>query len=489
MKICIFTNHFYPEDFKVNDIAFELAKCGYEITVLTAIPDYPKGKYYEGYSLFKRRRETVNGVSIIRLPIIPRGKGGAVRLVLNYISYYICLSIFVFFHTLKNKYDRIFVHLTSPFFIGVCAKKMAKRQKVPLIFWVLDLWPESLISAGGIASPYIINPQIKMVGKVYEQCDRILIGSKGFEKSICEKGNFKDKIIYFPNWAEEVAGKVSKDFDVKTIKPFDEKGNFIILFTGNLGEAQNLDAVIQAAKILRENKKIKFVFIGDGRKKDYLQNLTKLYGLTDSVYFPGRFPIETMPVFMDAASVLLFSLKDELCFNLTVPAKVQFYMSQGKPILAMINGDGAELVKKAECGIAVNAGDYNGLSDAIQKMQEMNSVALLKLGENGKRFYNDNFRKELRIQQLQELLTTTFLCCYRTESNFDIREGEKKSYEDSCMLKKKKYKMDTFILNLLLNLFKKIKYIILSIGYVLFVESKNRYDIDIIEDGREGNYE
>ena len=137
MKICIFTNHFYPEDFKVNDIAFELAKLGYDVTVLTAIPDYPKGKFYEGYSLFTRRREIVNGVNVIRLPIIPRGKGGAIRLVLNYISYYFCLSIFTFFHCFRHKYDKIFVHLTSPFFIGVCARKMSKRQKIPMIFWTL----------------------------------------------------------------------------------------------------------------------------------------------------------------------------------------------------------------------------------------------------------------------------------------------------------------------------------------------------------------
>jgi len=212
MKVCIFTNHFYPEDFKVNDIAFELAKRGYDISVLTAIPDYPKGKFYEGYSLFKRRREVVNGVNVIRLPIIPRGKGGAMRLVLNYVSYFICLSLFTFFHSFKHKYDRIFVHLTSPFFIGVCARKMAKRQNIPMLFWVLDLWPESLISAGGISHPLIIKPQVNMVRKVYEQCDKILISSKGFEKSICEKGDFKDKLVYFPNWAEEVKGSAFENF-------------------------------------------------------------------------------------------------------------------------------------------------------------------------------------------------------------------------------------------------------------------------------------
>ena len=108
MKLCIFTNHFYPEDFKVNDIAFELTQREIDVTVITAIPDYPKGKFFEGYSLFKRRREVVNGVNVIRLPIIPRGRGGAIRLVLNYVSYFICASIFTFFHAFKNKYDAVF---------------------------------------------------------------------------------------------------------------------------------------------------------------------------------------------------------------------------------------------------------------------------------------------------------------------------------------------------------------------------------------------
>ena len=404
MKICIFTNHFYPEDFKVNDIAFELAKSGYDVTVLTAIPDYPKGKFYEGYSLFKRRREVVNGVNVIRLPLIPRGKGGAIRLMLNYLSYYFCLSIFTFFHSFKHKYDRIFVHLTSPFFIGVCAKKMSKRQKIPLFFWVLDLWPESLISAGGISNPLIIKTQIKMVQKVYDQCSKILISSKGFEKSICEKGDYKDKLVYFPNWAEEVKSNVPEDFDIKSITPFNEDGIFIILFAGNIGEAQNLDTVIETAKILKDEKKIKFVFIGDGRRREHLQQIVKEYELEETVFFPGRFPIETMPVFMNAASVLLFSLKDELCFNLTVPAKVQFYMSQGKPILAMINGDGAELVKEADCGIAVAAGDFKGLAEAVKKMATMDERNLCTFGKNGKRFYEENFRKALRIEQLENLL-------------------------------------------------------------------------------------
>lgn len=406
MKICIFTNHFYPEDFKVNDIAFELSNLGHKITVLTAIPDYPKGKFYAGYSLFKRRREVVNGVNVIRLPIIPRGKGDAIRLVLNYLSYYFCLSVFTFFHGLKNKYDRIFVHLTSPFFIGVCAKKLSNRQRIPLLFWVLDLWPESLISAGGISNPLIIKPQITMVKKVYDQCSKILISSKGFEKSICEKGNYKSKLVYFPNWAEDVRGDAPEDFDINKIEPFASKSeaDFILLFAGNIGEAQNLDAVLKAANLLKNEKRIKFVFVGDGRRKETLEQFARENELHDTVFFLGRYPITTMPVFMNAADVLMFSLKDELCFNLTIPAKVQFYMSQGKPVLAMINGDGAELVEEAKCGLSVKAGDSEHFAAAIEALSKMSKEELEKLGHNGKVFYENNFTKQQRINQLNDLL-------------------------------------------------------------------------------------
>lgn len=409
MRICIFTNHFFPEDFKVNDIAFELQKEGFDVTVLTAIPDYPKGKFYDGYGLFKRSHENVNGVDVYRLPIIPRGKGGAKRLILNYISYYICLRIFVFFHKFFHKYDAVFVHLTSPFFIGNAAKALKKFQKIPMVFWTLDLWPESLISAGGITSPLIIKPQINMVRKVYQNSDKILIGSKGFEKSICEKGDFKDKLVYFPNWAETEI-EVDSNFDLKSVIPFNNitENDFIVLFAGNLGEAQNLGAIIDAADILKENKNIKFVFVGDGRKKEHLETLVREKKLSETVFFTGRFPLNTMTIFMKNSSALLFSLKDEPCFNLTVPSKVQFYMAQGKPILAMINGDGADLVNESKCGFSVPAGDSEKLAKKITEMYKMKISDLVVLGNNGKNYYKSFFEKKDRIAQLIDIFNSLY---------------------------------------------------------------------------------
>jgi glycosyltransferase involved in cell wall biosynthesis len=388
----------------VNDIAFEFARKGYEITVITAIPDYPQGKFYDGYSLFKRTKEIVNNVHIIRLPIIPRGKGKKFELVLNYLSYLISALVFTFFNFPINKYDVLFVHLTSPFFIALPAVILKQRQHIPLVFWVLDLWPESLSVAGGIKNQFILNSQKKLVRYIYNNCDKILIGSYGFRKSICEKGNYDDKIIYFPNWAETI--KKSHDYSkYQHVKPFTyfSESNFIILFAGNIGEAQNIDFVIDVANEIRDNDDIKFVFIGDGRKKRYLEDKVKRLNLSEHVFFLGQYPLDAMPWFMQMADVLLVSLKNESIFNLTVPSKVQFYMAQGKPILAVLNGDGADLINKAKCGISVPVGNFFLLKLAINKLYQMTKEELAEIGLNGKRYYEKKFKKEDRMAQLDIL--------------------------------------------------------------------------------------
>lgn len=404
MKICIFTNHFYPENFKVNDIAFELQKKGFEISIITAIPDYPQGKFYTGYGYTKKNNEVVNGCKVYRLPIIPRGKGKPIQLILNYLSYYFSSKIFIRKHCRDNEYDAIFVHLTSPIFISSAAVYLKDKQKIPLIFWTLDLWPESLTAAANIKNTFILNPQIKYVKKIYTKCDKILIGSKGFEKSICEKGDFKDKLIYFPNWAEEVT--YNKQFDISKISPFDKmtSEDFIILFTGNIGESQNLDKILEVAFSLKQNKHIKFVFVGDGRAKEkLLSKAVKVNILNENVFFTGRYPIETMPNFISKANLLLVSLKDKDIFNLTVPAKIQFYMSQGKPIIGMLNGDGAELIKTAECGLVSNVDDIELFKENILKLSMTSKEELNAMGERGLKFFSENFRKTDRINQLVNL--------------------------------------------------------------------------------------
>jgi glycosyltransferase involved in cell wall biosynthesis len=388
----------------VNDIVFEFARKGYEITVITAIPDYPQGEFYNGYSLFKRRREFINKVRIIRLPIIPRKKGKKIDLVFNYMSYFISALVFTFFHSCSDKYDAVFVHLTSPFFIGLSAVILKQRQHIPLIFWVLDLWPESLSAVGGIKNRFVLNSQIKLAKYVYNNCDKILIGSKGFRESICEKKNYGDKLVYFPNWAEDNI-ETGNIIDIKNIFPFCDftEEDFVLLFAGNMGEAQNIDMLIEAANLVKEISNIKWIFLGDGRKCVFLKNRVMELSLEKTVFFPGRFPLETMPLFMKMADILLVSLRDEKIFNLTVPSKVQYYMSQGKPILAMLNGDGADLITEAICGFCVPAGDYRKFAETIRMIYTDRNM-LQSMGLNGKKYYEKHFNKKDRIDQLEKII-------------------------------------------------------------------------------------
>ena len=202
MKILIVTNHFYPEVFRVNDVAFALAKKGHQVSVLTGIPDYPQGHYFAGYGVFKKSRETVQGVKVIRVPIISRGQGRPFRLMLNYLTYLLSASLWALTTVFRNKYDCILVHETSPVTVGIPAVIIKKIQKIPLYFWVLDLWPESLTAGGGITNPTLLSIFKRIVVYLYENSDKILISSQGFVESITEKGDFGDKVVYFPNWGE-----------------------------------------------------------------------------------------------------------------------------------------------------------------------------------------------------------------------------------------------------------------------------------------------
>jgi glycosyltransferase involved in cell wall biosynthesis len=304
----------------------------------------------------------------------------------------------------RKKYDVIFVHLTSPFFIGLPAVMLKRKLRIPLIFWVLDLWPESLTAAGGINNKILLNSQIKLAQYVYNNCDTILIGSQGFKKSICEKGDYAEKLVYFPNWAEDVAHSRDASNYLKE-EPFAHFTNddFLILFAGNIGEAQNLDSVLEAAFTLKINTEIKFVFLGDGRKREQLIHKADNMGLSKTVFFPGHFPLDCMPVFMQRSDILLVSLKDELIFNLTVPSKLQVYMAQGKPVLAMLTGDGADLIKNAQCGVCVPAGNSKALSQTI-KIIYKDKDNLKVLGINGKLYYEKHFKKKDKINQLDFIL-------------------------------------------------------------------------------------
>ncbi len=398
MRVLLVTQYFYPENFKSNDIAFELTKRGYEVTVLTGIPNYPSGSFYKDYGVFRNRKQIINGVHIYRALLFSRGRGTGVRLALNYFSWAFFASIRAAILARSKKFDAILVHEPSPITQGIPAFIVKRILHIPMYFWILDLWPESLISAGGVTNKYVLNFFTHIVQSVYRNSDKILISSRGFKESILEKGDYGSKIVYFPNWAEDIfLEKVNFQL------PLLPEG-FTIMFAGNIGEAQDFENIMQCALLLKNEDQIKFIFVGDGRKRIWVEEFVEKYKLTNTVYTSGRFSIEEMPAFFERANVMLLSLKDELIFNLTVPAKLQAYMAAGKPIAGMISGEGQKIINDSQCGYATNAGDYVGLADIILRLKNMDEDTRKVLGRNGREYYKRYFEMNQCIDHLCNIL-------------------------------------------------------------------------------------
>lgn len=403
-RILIFTNHFFPENFRVNDVAFDLARKSYQITVLTGIPNYPQGKFYKGYGYFKRRKEVIDNVTVIRIPLIPRGSSSLLRLSLNYISYAFFLTLYSTYIAIKKKFDVILVHHTSPIFLALPAILVKRLQKIKLIFWNLDLWPESVTETTGLKLKLLIKILDKLVSFIYENSDRVLIGSKSFKEPLLNKGVKVEKILYFPNWAEDIF--VKRNLMPAELRKYNiPQDSLKIMFAGNIGAAQDMESVVRAIEITSKlTQKVCWIFIGDGRKTDWMKNELLKLGLNKNVFFLGHYPLEFMPSFFSAADAMLVTLLDKPIFSYTAPAKIQTYMASAKPILAMINGEGANIITEANCGLTCNAGDSTSLALNVLKFTEMDVKEREELGKNGFKFYCDYFAKTKMLKQLEDCI-------------------------------------------------------------------------------------
>ena len=398
MKILFICQYFHTEVFRGNDIAFHWADKGYDVHVVTGIPNYPDGVYHKGYGLFLKRHEVVNGVRVTRLPIIPRGTN-KIMLMLNYFSYFVVAWIYILFHAIGHKYDKVFVQQLSPVMMSAPGVLYKKLRNVPLYTWVLDLWPESLTAAGGINNKYILAFFRHYVKSEYIHSDKILISSRSFEKSIAEYGDYKDKVIYYPQWSDGNDGAIVKPENAPNIPD-----GFKLMFAGAVGEAHGFECTMQTALLTKDYKDIKWIIVGDGRKLDWVKQFVKDNGLEETVFTFGRFPSETMPWFFAQADVMLVTLSDDPLFALYAPAKISSYMAAGKPIVAVLNGEGAEVINDANCGWALSAGDAEGFAKLAVELSKKDKAELDDKGKNAAKYYNEHFVKEKCLRKLDDLM-------------------------------------------------------------------------------------
>tara|TARA_B100000902_G_scaffold314235_1_gene304951 strand:+ start:28104 stop:29309 length:1206 start_codon:yes stop_codon:yes gene_type:complete len=397
-RILVYTNHYYPENFKINDVVRWIKDDNHHIRVITQIPNYPNGDFYKGYGIFLKSNQRYERQIINRLPVIPRGPGTKLILILNYISYFISSLFFtIYLLIFVKKYDYIIVHHTSPPLISIHPILYCLFYKTKKIYWELDVWPETLQSLGIIKSNIILRFIKEIMKKIYSFYDLILIGSKQYLEIINQRYN--GEIQYFPNWADK---PIEEKSDNKIVDINVPKDNKIIMYTGNIGYAQNFDQIIKLC-FKTINEKIYWVFIGDGRFKyklcQILENNPKL-----KIKLINSVKVDLIKSYIDLSDFALLSLSSKGIFNKTVPAKLQTYMCLSKPVIGFISGEAKEIILNANCGIVI---DPFKIDESIEKIIELVNFEKSKihsLGENGKRYYDKYFNSTLRQNEIKKII-------------------------------------------------------------------------------------
>lgn len=399
-KILIVSQYFWPESFGINDLSLGLQERGYTLTILTGKPNYPKGKYYTGYSFFAKKVEYWNGIRVLRSPMFTRGKGGGVRIFLNYFSFAFFASFKALF--LKEKFDIIFVYEPSPVTVGIPAMIVKLRSKARIIFWVQDLWPESISAAGGIKNRIVLVLLDSLTRFIYRSCHKILVQSKRFIPYILNQGVPKDKLIYYPNSTSNFYGVEQREETYLGKLP----SGFNILFAGNIGEAQSFDTLINAALILKNDSiEVNWVILGEGRMKEYVISRVKSLKLDDRFFFLGSFPSSEMPKYFSCSDALIVSLKKDTIFSLTIPSKLQSYLACGKPIIGSLNGEGAFIIEEAKAGFTSPAENDELLADAIIKLYKLSEGERIEIGRNARTFFEKEFERETLLDKLELILS------------------------------------------------------------------------------------
>lgn len=392
--VLVISQYFYPEEFRINDITKEWIKRGYKVTVITGIPNYPFGKFYKGYGIFNKNRENYDGVNVIRLPIIPRGKN-SIMLALNYLSFVI--SGYIWSKFTKIKADITFIYEVSPMTQALPGIWYAKKMKIPCFTYITDLWPENVEYVIGLKNKKLINLIGKMSDYIYKNSTKIFTSSNSFIEKIHYRGIELEKLEFWPQYAEDFYKPLLDNNFCGDI----DKSKFNLTFAGNVGFAQGLDILPDVANLLKiEEVNFCFNIIGDGRYKTKLIREVKEKRVVEYFNFIDKQPATKIPQFLAVSDAALISLAHSEVFSITIPAKTQSCMACGVPIILSANGEVQKIITNAKAGYVSDAGDVKMLAQNIKKMSKLKKEDLDKMGQNSREYYNNNFSKEMLLNKM-----------------------------------------------------------------------------------------
>ena len=401
MKLLIVGQYFWPENFRINEIAEGLQRAGCAVSVLTGPPNYPDGQVFPGYSAAAMRVQDKDGVRIHRVPLVPRGKASGLRLALNYLSFVVSACVLGPWMLRGQRFDTILVYAPGPITQSLVGLWLGLLKRASVVTWVQDLWPESLEATGHVRSPRVLRLISRGVRWIYRHNDLLLVQSRSFVEPVSAMAG-STPVVYQPNPGELPARSVpAADEPALRLSP-----GFNVVFAGNLGAVQALETVLDAAEQTRAHPDLWWVLIGSGSRSAWLRDEVTRRQLTQ-VVLPGRFPPEAMPAIFAQASALLVSLVRSPIMSQTVPSKVQAYLAAGRPVVAALDGEGARVVVEAGAGVACPAEDAAALTAAVLRLKAMGAGELDTLGEAGRSYYRQHFDVEMLTGRLLELLRAT----------------------------------------------------------------------------------
>jgi colanic acid biosynthesis glycosyl transferase WcaI len=400
VRVLVVSQYFWPETFRVNDIVADLCRRGHTVTVLTGLPNYPEGRIFQAFRQDRAAYSSYAGAEVLRVPLIPRGTGG-LRLAINYASFAVSASLLGRSRLRGRDFDVVFIFQASPVTAALPGLLIAQRRKLPAVMWVLDLWPETLAALGVVKSARALTLVGHLVSYIYRRCDLILSQSLAFESSISQRSCDSSRFRYFPGWAEPIfQGPLSDIAPAPEVAQFTD-GAFNVLFAGNIGEAQDFPAILDAADRLRARSDIRWLVVGDGRAADSVRAEIGRRDLGGRVHMLGRYPIDRMPSFFRAASALLVSLRRDPVFAMTIPGKIQAYLATGLPLLGMLDGEGARVIAESRAGLVCAAGDGAGLAAQVDSLTRLLPGERSRMGSNGRSYSAREFNRVELLTRLE----------------------------------------------------------------------------------------
>ncbi len=386
MNIYIVAEYYYPDNFKINDMASEFVKRGNNVTTLTGLPDYEKGVIPKEYRFFRKRHEIIDGAYVNRVSTVSRRSGAFFR-ILTYLSF--AVNGFIYLKVCKRPdADVIFVSQSSPVTMAVPAFSLRKRIKKPVVLYCMDIWPEVLKAWDIKESSLMFKISKKISAYLYKNCDLVLISSEPFKMYLKDLGVDESKIVYLPQYAEDLYENICGKYI--------ENGVIDFVFAGNIGAVQDIECIIHAVKYINENQPVEpymVHIVGDGINLNDCKKLADSLGVNSNIIFHGRYPLGEMERFYNLADCFLLTLRGGDSISMTLPGKVQSYLSVGKPVVGAIDGAAKQMIENSDCGICVPGSDFEQLGNAMYDVIK-NFDSYKEKGINGRKYYENNYTKE-----------------------------------------------------------------------------------------------